>query len=277
MLSFMHKEVMCLDKNGIYIDGEEYKSDTQFSSDVQNNLFEIEDKSWWFQYRAKVIESFASVYFDKTKLTVDIGGGNGYTTSILSKLGFNMGLLEPSYQACVNGKKRQIPYVKNGSIEDMDHPIDQYMLLDVLEHIEDDDKFLDLIYGKMNLGGVLLITVPAFMSLWSREDLIAGHFRRYKKDEICDKLVNHGFEVLYENYFFSFLYVPVKILRVWLGRFKKRNLGEVDNSEGSTNDLMLDNSFVYKILGRVEKLELKRLINRKSVPFGSSIIIVCKK
>ena len=35
---------MCLDKNGIYIDGEEYKSDTQFSSDVQNNLFEIEDK-----------------------------------------------------------------------------------------------------------------------------------------------------------------------------------------------------------------------------------------
>ena len=269
----MHKEVMCLDKNGIYIDGEEYKSDTQFSSDVQNNLFEIEDKSWWFQYRAKVIESFASVYFDKTKLTIDIGGGNGYTTSILSRLGFNMGLLEPSYQACVNGKKRQIPYVKNGSIEDMDHPIDQYMLLDVLEHIEDDDFFLDVIYEKLNLGGVLLITVPAFMSLWSREDLNAGHF----KAEICEKLVNHGFEVLYESYFFSFLYVPVMIFRVWAGQFKKLFFMKGDNNERSTNDLMLGNSFVYKFLRWAEKFELNRLINRKIVPFGSSIVIVCKK
>lgn len=153
------------------------KTNTQFSVEHQNRLFELEDKSWWFKYRASVISRIASEYFDKSSLTLDIGGGNGYTTSQMAKKGFKMGLLEPSYQAFLNGKKRGIELVINGSIEDIETPQIQYTLLDVLEHIKDDDEFLEVIKSRLTENGLLLLTVPAYMSLWSEEDVKAGHFR----------------------------------------------------------------------------------------------------
>ena len=57
--------------------------------------------------------------------------------------------------------------------------LEQAMLLDVLEHIENDKEFLILIKKKLKINGRLLITVPAFEKLWSSEDDAAGHFRRY--------------------------------------------------------------------------------------------------
>ena len=44
------------------------------SDDQQDMLNQIEDNSWWFQYRAKVIVGLMNKYFDKVTQTVDIGG-----------------------------------------------------------------------------------------------------------------------------------------------------------------------------------------------------------
>ncbi len=46
------------DKNGIYIKGESISVDTRFSSEMQNNWFDIEDQSWWFKYRADVLRIY---------------------------------------------------------------------------------------------------------------------------------------------------------------------------------------------------------------------------
>lgn len=265
------------DKNGIYIKEESVSVDTRFSNEMQNNWFDIEDQSWWFKYRADVIEKVSSFFFSHDKLVIDIGGGNGYTTSYLHNKGYNVGLLEPSYQACLNGKKRDIPFIIYGSVEELDERYDQFMLLDVLEHIEDDDSFLDIIYDKTNNGGYLLVTVPAFMSLWNREDVITGHFRRYTKSQLHEKLLNHGFEVMFENYFFSFLYAPIKVIRVWLGELKKNKTISESANDVPKKEFLWGNSFVYRVLSFFEKWEIKRLLAGKRIPFGSSVIVVARK
>ncbi len=54
-------------------------------------------------------------------------------------------------------------------------------LLDVLEHQEDDNRFLREIAGKMERGGRLILTVPALPTLWSGWDESLGHVKRYTR------------------------------------------------------------------------------------------------
>jgi hypothetical protein len=56
---------------------------------------------------------------------------------------------------------------------------DVILLLDVLEHLRDEDRFLDAIQFHMAPNAMMLINVPAMRRLWSRYDEAAGHFRRY--------------------------------------------------------------------------------------------------
>ena len=57
-------------------------------------------------------------------------------------------------------------------------------LLDVLEHQEDDRRFLRELVGRMAPGSTLLVTVPAHQRLWSGWDVALGHFRRYEKETL---------------------------------------------------------------------------------------------
>lgn len=127
---------------------------TFFTDDMQDALYQIESNSWWFQYRAKVITGLMEKYFDKSQKTVDVGGGNGYTTTVAQQSGFNMGLLEPSEEACKHAVQRGLD-AKAGTLNE-EYPGDgeyrQVLLLDVLEHIEDDKGFLNLLARK--IGGV---------------------------------------------------------------------------------------------------------------------------
>ena len=109
------------------------------SDDQQDMLNQIEDNSWWFQYRAKVIVGLMNKYFDKVTQTVDIGGGNGYTTSVALQNGFKMSLLEPSEGACINAKKRGID-AHVGTLTDgypKNNTYSQVLLLDVYNGIVD--------------------------------------------------------------------------------------------------------------------------------------------
>ena len=138
-----------------YFNKDSLTPSTAFSDKQQQNLFLIEDNSWWFQYRATVIISLMKQFFNPLKTTFDIGGGNGYTTSVAQKAGFQMALIEPSQQACQNALKRGIQRVTCGTIENvaLDASLEQILLLDVLEHIEYDEDFVDKIYQKLQGGG----------------------------------------------------------------------------------------------------------------------------
>ena len=131
-------------------------TNTTFSNDVQDSLLELEDNSWWFIYRANVIIGLLDRFLSPKKLTLDIGGGNGYTSYIAQKRGYQIGIIEPSFEACKHAKARGIDEINCGSVTRdsvLDESIEQAMLLDVLEHIKNDGEFIKLLNTKMTRGG----------------------------------------------------------------------------------------------------------------------------
>lgn len=72
---------------------------------------------------------------------------------------------------------------------------DGIYLIDVLEHLKDDRKFLQQFYQKLKPGGKLFIYVPARMELFSAFDKKIGHERRYHKGEFNRKIREAGFSI----------------------------------------------------------------------------------
>lgn len=216
--------------------------------------------------------------------TIDIGGGNGFTTNYLQKKGAETILLEPAPGACKNAKKRGLKNIVCGILSDddvSDGSIPQAMLLDVLEHIEDDESFLKLLNKKMEDGGKVLITVPASKSLWSSEDDRAGHFRRYDRKRLRALAEKCGFSVKYENYFFEFAFLPILLFRVIFektGLIKDRgSRSREEQSKLADKQFKERGGMVGAILNVVEKAEMKRLLKGSKIRFGSSLICVIEK
>lgn len=69
------------------------------------------------------------------------------------------------------------------------------LAFEVLEHIEDDITAFRRIHAALQPGGSFLMSVPAFMKKWQKVDDWAGHYRRYEKQELQDKLIAAGFEL----------------------------------------------------------------------------------
>jgi SAM-dependent methyltransferase len=72
-------------------------------------------------------------------------------------------------------------------------PFEVALLSEVLEHIDDDLAMLRSVHGLLARNGRLVITVPAHMALWTPWDVVAGHVRRYERDELLAKLAQAGF------------------------------------------------------------------------------------
>lgn len=257
---------------------------TVFSDRAQDTLFQIEADSWWFQYRAKVITGLMERYFDKSTKTVDVGGGNGYTTAVAKQKGFDMSLLEPSEGACKNAMKRGID-AQVGMLTE-EYPVDgeykQTLLLDVLEHIEDDNGFLDLLHRKIHEGGLLLITVPAYMCLWSSEDDFANHYRRYTKRELKEKAEKAGFHVLYGGYFMQFLFLPILVVRVGLEKvgLLKRREQRTEEEQAAIMDKQFkikDNGMISLILRTIQKAEYRRIMKGHTLSYGTSVVMVLRR
>jgi SAM-dependent methyltransferase len=74
---------------------------------------------------------------------------------------------------------------------------DALLLLDVLEHVENDRNFLDpLVAENLRPGALVLVSVPAWKGLFGRHDLALGHLRRYQPAECAGLLRRAGLEIV---------------------------------------------------------------------------------
>jgi SAM-dependent methyltransferase len=186
-----------------------------YPSSGHSSCFAVEDDSFWFRHRNRCILALVKRYPPSGPI-FDIGGGNGFVTKGLCEAGFPSVLVEPGSVGCDNALARGVPVVARSTAEDAgfrSRSLPAVGLFDVLEHIEEDAKFLVWLLGKLSPGGRLYLTVPAYQSLWSHEDVHAGHFRRYRRGEITGLLAASGFLVDYSSYMFLPLVLPILLLR----------------------------------------------------------------
>lgn len=118
------------------------------------------------------------------------------------------------------------------------------------------------------------MTVPALHSLWSYEDVHAGHFRRYRLGELQGLLVKSGFRVEYSSYFFSMLPLPIFALRSvpsFLG------LRKAPDTQSIRNEHTAAKGFFGRMMDRWLQWEQGRVAALKSICTGSSCVIVGRK
>jgi Methyltransferase domain len=94
------------------------------------------------------------------------------------------------------------------------------LMLDVIEHVQDDVAFVrDVVDESLGPGGWVLVSVPAYQSLFSSHDRALKHFRRYSPGEIRAVLESSGLAVVVRGGLFHGL-LPVRSAQVLRERFR---------------------------------------------------------
>jgi SAM-dependent methyltransferase len=205
----------------------------------------------------------------------DIGGGNGLVSLRLAKAGFDVALVEPGSIGATNAKNRGLETVicaTTRTARFKERSLPAVGLFDVIEHIEDDLGFLQSIRGLMQEGGRLYATVPSYSFLWSADDALAGHFRRYAAGDLCRLLQAAGFGVEFSSYVFRFLPVPIFLLRTLPHRL---GVARTDR-EGRkpARDHAAHGGLVADILSSLLWPEIENLDKKKAMRFGASCLVV---
>lgn len=166
-------------------------SQINYPAEGFQNLQKMESHHFWFRARRMALLKILKNTIQGPALGLDIGCGTGRNASFFSENGFpTIGVdVFDSFQ--VEKSKKISPGFVMGDIFAIEPQgeFDFVVLLDVIEHIQNDSKFLAQAIKFLKPNGVLLISVPAFQFLWSSVDEVDQHFRRYDKS-ILRKLVN---------------------------------------------------------------------------------------
>lgn len=128
---------------------------------------------------------------------LEVGAGAGALIDDLARLGHSCDALETS-----PGARKLAETLHAGNENVRVHAVaepgwsgrfDYVLAFEVLEHIDDDSGALRQWFAWLRPGGHLLISVPAHARRWSASDEWAGHFRRYERADLLQRLEEAGF------------------------------------------------------------------------------------
>jgi len=227
-----------------------------------------DQRHWWFVGRRAVILSVARELFGRGGLRLaELGCGTGSLLDALSEFGEVTGV-EGSADFLSVARRCGRP-VLSGTLPDAiplpPGSLDGVLLLDVLEHIDDDQAALRAILRLLVPGGLLLCTVPAYQALWSSHDVVLGHRRRYSAPTLRRSIEHAGFRVSRLTYFNTLLAPPVAAVRLF--GIRRRAHG---------HDLVSPPPWLNGLLARIFALEA-RLLRRVNLPFGISVLATAQR
>ncbi|HXT16722.1 MAG TPA: class I SAM-dependent methyltransferase [Gemmatimonadaceae bacterium] len=200
---------------------------------------------------------------------LDIGCGSGYTAAWLTDRGApTLGvdaMPAPSWPALADRTLGLLP----GDITAIDpaQEFDFVLLLDVLEHIDDDAAFLAHALGFLKPMGVAIVTMPAFAWLWSPIDAYSGHRRRYTRAMVRSLVdrIGPGARLELASYFYATTFLPFAV-----SRLRRREVRRAIHDESSPP------AWINATLAALLRAEA-RIVSFGVVPFGSSVVGVVRK
>lgn len=192
---------------------------------VFDRMAEIDRDHWWFVGRRRILTALIERFRPKAgpMRILEIGCGTGSNIAMLQQFG-TVDAVEPDDQARAFAVRRTGLAIKGGYLPDVplqDGYYDLIVLLDVLEHIPDDEGALIALRPKLAPGGRLLLAVPAMPSLWSGHDVAHHHQRRYTARMLEAVVGAAGYSKLHRGAFNTLLLptiVGVRMVNRLLGR-----------------------------------------------------------
>lgn len=148
------------------------------------------------------------------------------------------------------------------SIGELPTTYDGIYASNVLEHILDDVGALTELRSALCRDGMIALFVPAFMCLYSDADRAVGHYRRYRRQELRDKVEAAGYSIT------DCCYVDSLGFFAWLGT---RIFGyRTRTGLGSDRSLALYDRWLYPLSRLLDRLGLRHV-------FGKNLLLVARK
>jgi SAM-dependent methyltransferase len=135
---------------------------------------------------------------------------------------------------------------------------DSCVCLNVLEHIEDDREALRRMAAVLTPGGIVVLIVPAFPSLYGPIDKMLGHHRRYTRASVSGLAAEAGLTVKTAHYLNA-----IGFLGWWT------NAHILKRTAQSAAQIEVFDRYVVPVSSRLESWI--------HPPFGQSLFIVLKK
>lgn len=183
----------------------------EISSGIDQNIH------WYYQSKKiPLLNYFGSLSKDIKYTIIDVGSGTGFFAEELLKA-FpdkinNCYLIDTEYSEEEIEKSSNTRLIKQREIPN--HISDSLVvMMDVLEHLEDDKKMLNEIRANAVSQNYFFITVPAFKSLWSAHDVYLCHYRRYTIPTLKKVLLDSNYTISSTYYLYGILF-PL----VWFSR-----------------------------------------------------------
>jgi SAM-dependent methyltransferase len=229
---------------------------------------ELFQRHWWWRARERVILGALRAHRPAAgwRAVLDVGCGDGLFFDALGAMeGVQLvegvepaaGLVSP------DGPHRDrihvVPFDESFA---PDRRYSLVLMLDVLEHLADPAAALRHALSLLEPDGVLLATVPAFMSLWTGHDALNHHYTRYTAGSFATMAATAGLRIDESRYFFRWTVA---------GKLATR-LAEA-LVPGDPVAPTVPAAPVNRALYGISRLE-ERLVGALPIPFGTSLLVV---
>jgi SAM-dependent methyltransferase len=223
----------------------------------QQQLLVTPRPTFWHRVRFELVADHLRTR--PTTAVLDVGAGSGLLGEHLRPSGvrYRFGEASPTLRAALSARFGEASLDDGGPLTS-DVVV---TLLDVIEHVDDDEGLLCELARRMQPGAGVVVTVPALRWLFSSWDTDLGHHRRYSKRELRSLVERCGFEVVEASYLFPELVGPALLRKL------RRSRGEAAEFPDLPGTVDRAAAAVGRTTARL----------RRWWPIGTSVLVVARR
>jgi len=229
----------------------------------------LEEDHWWFRGKRLLLQALLARTGEADRV-LDVGCGTGGVLLALAGRASMVAGVDTALMALEFCRGKGLRNVVQGSATALPfaaRSFDVCVMMDVLEHLDDESILLAEVRRVLRPGGAALISVPAFRALWSQHDVTFQHRRRYTRRELRDTVQRAGLRVEWSSYTNFFLFPPAlawRTLRRWFGIAPERR-----------TDFFTAPPLLNRALVETYRWEAA-LVRHVALPFGVSVACVAR-